>query len=136
MEFGEQRRICVPGSFENVRKLARFCRSCCGSVFGPNETGLVELAIVEAANNIVSHAYSGRKEQPVEFSVKRLAAGFEFTLIDSGETFDPKSAPSPDFSWDGIDDVPEEGRGLFNNPLRDGQSVFLQRGRSQCHNNV
>jgi anti-sigma regulatory factor (Ser/Thr protein kinase) len=113
MELGEQRRICVTASFGNVRRLAKFCRKCCGGAFTANERLLIELAVVEAANNIVSHAYGGSPGRPVELSVKRLSGAFEFSLADTGAPFDPGSAADPRFDWDGIQDVPEEGRGLF-----------------------
>ncbi len=114
MEFGEQRRVCVPSSYENVRKIARFCRDACDSLFNKDDIDIIELAIVEAANNTVEHAYSGKKGNPIELSITRLSDSLEIKIYDSGIPYAPSSFPyiEPDLK-DDIINIPEGGRGLF-----------------------
>ncbi len=113
MREGEQRRICVSSSFESVRVLADFTREAVSGLFPENELTNVELAIVEAANNIVEHAYKNSKGWPVEFSVDCLSDSVIFCFNDLGLPFDPATVPIPSFDFDNLDSIAEGGRGLF-----------------------
>ncbi len=113
MELNEQRRLSVPCSFKNVRKLAAFVRDCCQGLLSDEEATLVELAVVEAANNIVSHSYRDSEGWPVELA-SRYADGFlDFLLSDRGLPFNPDCVPEPSFDWEAVDEIPEHGHGLF-----------------------
>lgn len=46
----------------------------------------IKLAVNEAHSNIIRHAYSGQKDQPIKFNVKRYAKKIEFYFEDYGKT--------------------------------------------------
>jgi anti-sigma B factor antagonist len=68
----------------------------------------LELALAEAATNIILHGYQGQKDQPLELIVEADAEQTGVTLLHSGRTFDPQSAPPPVF-----DGSREGGFGLY-----------------------
>ncbi|MEN8189908.1 MAG: ATP-binding protein [Thermodesulfobacteriota bacterium] len=47
----------------------------------------VELSLVEAANNIITHAYQGQNDQWIEFSLKVTGAELICTFIDQGASY-------------------------------------------------
>jgi len=106
VEKGPQ-AIDVAANLTEVRRLAEWLRSQCDSGgIGPLAAVDLELAMVEAANNIVEHGYGGRAEQiRVEFIVGGGVA--VLTLIDHG-------APCPHDLYHECRDVPldaNRGRG-------------------------
>ncbi|OGV37190.1 MAG: hypothetical protein A2020_08385 [Lentisphaerae bacterium GWF2_45_14] len=113
MELGEQRRFCIAGLLKNVRRLALFCRRTCEKYFSPEDLDSIELAVVEATNNIIKHAYGGESKNPVEIGVTRHKGFFRIRIYDHGKPFNPEAIPSPNFEWAGIDKIPESGRGLY-----------------------
>lgn len=113
MELGEQRRLCVSSSYGNVRRLAEFCREACSDVFPKTDIDIIELAIVEAANNIVEHAYNGKDENPIEIIITRHKNDIQIKIYDLGASFDPFDIPEPDLETENLDNISESGRGLF-----------------------
>jgi len=113
MELNEQRRLSVPCSFKNVRRIAAFVRDCCSGLLPEGESTLVELAVVEAANNVVSHSYRDSEGWPVEIAARYAEGCLDFLLSDRGLPFKPECVPEPSFDWKEIEQVPEHGRGLF-----------------------
>lgn len=113
MELGEQRRFCIAGLLKNVRRLALFCRRACEKHFTPEELDSLELAVVEAVNNVIDHAYGGESQNPVEISITRHKSFFRVRVYDYGKPFNPGAIPDPDFEWGSIDNIPESGRGLY-----------------------
>lgn len=110
---GEERRFCISSSFEEVRKLAGFCRRACASLLSEMDSSAVELAIVEAATNIVEHGYENLSGMLLELCIKHLGNALEFSLIHQGDIFRPDSFESPDRDDHDINEVPESGRGYF-----------------------
>jgi anti-sigma regulatory factor (Ser/Thr protein kinase) len=90
-----------------------FCRDACANIFSATEVDNIELAIVEAANNIVEHSYHGEDGNPVEITISRLKNCVEIKFYDLGDPFDPPVAPEPDFQMENLEKIPESGRGLF-----------------------
>lgn len=112
MELGEQRRICVSSSLQNVRKLAEFCRKTCEGHFTEKELFEIELAIVEAANNILDHSYKKKEGKPLELNIICEKHTLKFIIINTGIPFS-ETAPKQPNDPDSIHDIPENGRGLF-----------------------
>jgi anti-sigma regulatory factor (Ser/Thr protein kinase) len=88
-----------------------FVREECVSAWGPEgEEALarLELALGEAAANIVLHAYRGQGGRPIEVSVEACPEQVCVWLFHEGEGFDPQAAPPPVF-----DGSHESGFGLY-----------------------
>jgi serine/threonine-protein kinase RsbW len=75
----------------------------------------VQLAVDEAATNIIEHAYKGRQPEEFEITCEEHPEGLQVVLRDRGKAFDPDSVPEP----------------LLNVPLEElrsrGLGVFLMR---------
>ena len=93
----------------DLRELARaraFVREVCQSVPGAaideERVSQLELAITEAASNIMRHAYRGRTDQQIQLQAKVFADRITFRLHHLGDAFDPNSVKVP--SFDGSED--------------------------------
>ena len=99
---------------ENVELLAFAVRGLCGAAgVAERECAHIGLALVEAANNVVRHAYRGEAGHTLE--VVFMLEGDQFTLevADHGTPTPPR--PEPNFEFDPADvaNLPEGGMGLF-----------------------
>ena len=65
-------------------------------------------AVGEAYNNIVLHGYAGREPDPIRLQIENCPEWMRITIKDTGISFDPALAPSPD-----LDTLPESGLGIF-----------------------
>ena len=127
MIFGEQRRITTVSDPENVRIIASFCSEAVSNVFDEKTSASIELAVVEAANNIFEHSYSSQNGMPIELCIEHTGDSLVFTFFDNGDSFDGVDVPEPSFDWKRVDEAPEGGWGLFlMNTIMDS----LQRRRS------
>lgn len=113
MRPGEQRRFATTSGPENVRTIASFCSEAVSALFDEGPAAAIELAIVEAANNIFKHSYDSKRGEPLELVVDHLGESIVFTFFDNGLTFDADSVTAPSFDWEKLDDAPEGGWGLF-----------------------
>lgn len=74
-------------TLENVRLLADALRDWTAANGLTDVVGAdLELAIVEAANNIVLHGTQGMKDQSIGLTIRRVADGVEVTLEDNGRS--------------------------------------------------
>jgi sigma-B regulation protein RsbU (phosphoserine phosphatase) len=113
MKTGEQRRLSIFSSLAEVRLLVRFCRDSLEHLFSESELASIELAVVEAANNIVQHAYNFQKDQPLQISIFHRGDYIEIEFYDKGQVLNYESVEPPQFHWDEIEDVPEGGWGIY-----------------------
>jgi anti-sigma regulatory factor (Ser/Thr protein kinase) len=75
-------------------------RAACGEAWGAGAEeaiGLLELAVDEAAANVMRHAYGGRTDGVIELVVDADPAGVAVTLLHGGHHFDPAAVPPPSF---------------------------------------
>lgn len=91
-----------------VRALVRDV--CRGAWATPDEEGLaqLELAVDEAAANVMLHAYAGKDDLPLEVDVAAAPDHVCVALFHQGEPFDPQRVAPPDF-----DGSRESGFGLY-----------------------
>ncbi|MCI0455969.1 MAG: ATP-binding protein [Gemmataceae bacterium] len=75
---------------------------------GEEALARLELALGEAAANIILHAYRGQGGRPIEVRVEAAPEQVCVWLFHEGEGFDPQSAPPPVF-----DGSHETGFGLY-----------------------
>ncbi len=102
-------RIRIEASLERVEELGRAARAA-GLDSGLDEAAatMFELAVVEAANNIVIHGYAGGPGA-IELELRRDAGGLVGVLRDQG-----RPAPAEAFAAAELPDdlLAEHGRGL------------------------
>jgi PAS domain S-box-containing protein len=85
-----------------------FCRSVPAGLLSPDDVDALELAVNEAASNVMKHAYHGRADQRIQLEAE-LAAGRAFVRLHHlGDSFDPSSVPPP-----ALDGSRESGFGLY-----------------------
>jgi anti-sigma B factor antagonist len=60
----------------------------------------LQLALCEAAANVIRHAYQGRAGQPIVLTLETRADRIRLTLHHDGLAFDPKTAAPPEFDGD------------------------------------
>jgi anti-sigma regulatory factor (Ser/Thr protein kinase) len=84
-----------------------FCRGC-PAPLDPESVDLLELAVNEAASNIMKHAYQGRTDQWIEIEAEAFQSHVSVRLHHLGDPFDPSAAPQPV-----LDGSQESGFGIY-----------------------
>ena len=72
----------------------------------------LQLAIEEAAMNVIAHGYAGMNPGSMIFSMEIDEKRVRMSLIDFGHPFEPSSPPSPDLEA-ALEDRDMGGFGLF-----------------------
>ncbi len=81
-----------------MRALVRdACRRAWGPDVGAEALAQLELALAEAAANIILHAYAGEAGQPIELAVEAGADSVCVALYHHGRDFDPDKVAPPVF---------------------------------------
>jgi len=108
MEHVTQEFSSDPRQLAAVRALVR--DACRRAWAVPDEEGLaqLELAVGEAAANIMLHAYAGNPDRPLELVVAAAAEQVSVALFHQGEPFDPRRLVPPTF-----DGSRENGFGMY-----------------------
>lgn len=97
--------LSVPASLEEVRRLAEHLRTACAASAIDEMTAFeCELAMVEAANNVVEHGYAGCPEGELTLIVQIAGDAVRMELVDRG-------VPVPDGQFQRSDPVPLEATG-------------------------
>ena len=73
----------------------------------------VELAVDEAATNIIEHGYGGDGKGSIGCAYEILSDGIRIELKDHGRQFDPDSVPEPSFHGLSLEEVTPRGLGLY-----------------------
>jgi anti-sigma regulatory factor (Ser/Thr protein kinase) len=111
-------------------EMRAFLREACQKAWGPDDLGepfhLLELALGEAATNVMLHAYDRRGGQPIEMVVEVDCKGVTVWLYHNGRNFDPFDVPPPVF-----DGSKESGFGLYliRQAVDEVQYFHDERGR-------
>jgi serine/threonine-protein kinase RsbW len=73
----------------------------------------VELAVDEAATNIIEHGYGSSENGKIICAYEILPDGIKITLKDNARKFDPDAVPEPSFHGKSIENLSPRGLGLF-----------------------
>jgi len=129
----------VESRLDHVELLGRAVRALCATSGVPaRECAQVELALVEAVNNVIRHAYKLEPGHPVEVVFTVAADSFTIEVIDEGRPRPERPAPTLDFDPTDIAHLPEGGMGLFiihsvmdrvEYDSRDGRNTFTMARR-------
>ncbi len=99
---------------DHVELLARAVRAlCAGAKLDPRDCAQVELALVEAANNCVRHAYHHEAGHPLEVAFTQYDGYFVVEVIDEGDPMPERPTPVLDFDPTDLENLPTGGMGLF-----------------------
>jgi serine/threonine-protein kinase RsbW len=102
------------GRLENLSLIGAFVAQAARQA-GLNDEAVyaVELAVDEAATNIIEHGYGGDSDGHIHCTYEILHNGIKITLEDHGRIFDPDSVPEPSFHGKSIENITPRGLGLF-----------------------
>jgi sigma-B regulation protein RsbU (phosphoserine phosphatase) len=101
----------IESNLFQLRRAREFVREFCRSLPEPppdEDVCALELAVNEAASNIMKHAYHGRTDQPIHLEGEAFPGRILFRLRHLGDPFDPSKTPPPDF-----DASRESGFGVY-----------------------
>jgi serine/threonine-protein kinase RsbW len=95
------KNLIVPASFASLEKIRDYFSRAAGEA-GLDEDAVfeVQLAVDEAASNIIDHAYEGECESEIECGYELLKDGLKLNLHDHGKPFDPDVVELPDIISD------------------------------------
>lgn len=88
-------------NLRHLTDMRELVRSTCRSYWGADTEPAIaelELAVTEAASNIIRHAHRGMASLPIEMVIEADPEQVSVTLYHSGPAFDPASAPPPVFN--------------------------------------
>jgi anti-sigma regulatory factor (Ser/Thr protein kinase) len=72
-----------------------FCADLPGGPLDAHRVAQLELAVTEAASNVIKHAYHGRADQRIELSAEAYAGHVSVRLHHLGDSFDPSAVVLP-----------------------------------------
>lgn len=72
-----------------------FCRNIPGAPLDEDSVAALELAVNEAASNIMKHGYHGREDQGIHLEAEAFPGRVVIQLHHFGDAFDPSTAPPP-----------------------------------------
>jgi serine/threonine-protein kinase RsbW len=91
------RKLIITASFSSLEKIRDYFSQAAKEA-GLDEDAVfeVQVAVDEAASNIIDHAYEGECESEIECSYELLSDGLKLILHDHGKPFDPEKVELPD----------------------------------------
>jgi sigma-B regulation protein RsbU (phosphoserine phosphatase) len=102
----------IQSDLADLRRARAFVRDVCrlapSDVLGDREIAGLELAVNEAASNIMKHAYHGRSDQRIQLDGEAYSDRIAIRLHHLGDPFEPGTAPPP-----ALDGSRESGFGLY-----------------------
>jgi anti-sigma regulatory factor (Ser/Thr protein kinase) len=121
----------ISSDLNELGRARAFVREVCRTLPGPaleeESVSQLELAITEAASNVMRHAYRGRPEQLIQLDAEVFADRIVLRLHHLGETFDPAAVKTPAF-----DGTQDGGFGMYiiSQSVDDVQYYRDERGRN------
>lgn len=102
----------ISSSLRELAQAREFVREICRRAPGPavsdDRIAQLELAVTEAASNVMKHAYHGRPGELIQLRAEVFADRFAVLLRHHGEAFDPQKVRAPSF-----DGSRESGFGVY-----------------------
>lgn len=108
-------QLCIASRLELVRLLGLAVRGICqGLPFSGEEVDALELAVCEAANNAIKHAYKGKPDGSVRVNVVVNDAGLVICVQDRGAPLEDTTKLANELTAPrSVNELPEGGMGLF-----------------------
>lgn len=107
--------LSIASRLELVQLLGLAIRGICGGLpFSKDEADALELAVCEAANNAIKHAYKGNPGGTVRVTLAADGTGVVICVFDHGVPLEDRQKLSNDLAVaQSLDELPEGGMGLF-----------------------
>ena len=103
----------LPGVLDSLGQLCAFAyQTATDSGLNEHTSWEIELAVDEAATNIIQHAYAPNRPGDVRLVCGREGSRFNIVLYDRGLPFDPETVPAPDLT-SSIDTREAGGLGIY-----------------------
>ncbi len=125
-------KLRVASTLENVRLVGSVAKTISSFHFdSPEDSQLIETAIVEGCTNVVEHAYQFQPDKNIEVKIELSSNSLIFTIIDEGRQFDPSNAKAFDFDPTDLENLPEGGMGIYIfNTIMDEVQYATQKGKN------
>lgn len=105
--------LTVPAQLDSLALVSEFVNAATyHAKMSEREAWQVQLAVDEAATNIIQHAYTGISTGNIDLAWAIDAGELIFTLSDQGQPFDPTQVPSPDIHSP-LEDRQAGGLGIY-----------------------
>jgi anti-sigma regulatory factor (Ser/Thr protein kinase) len=100
-------------SLNNLEKICDYVTQHANEA-GLNETEVyaVQLAVDEAATNIIEHGYGEECPSRIDVTCEILEDGLKVVIYDDADPFDPASVPEPEINVT-LEDIKPRGLGIF-----------------------
>ncbi len=100
-------------SLHNLEKISDYITGCAHAA-GLNEAEIyaVQLAVDEAATNIIEHGYGMECPSRIDVTCEILKDGLKVVIYDDADPFDPSTVPEPAINVS-LDDIKPRGLGIF-----------------------
>ena len=125
-------KISLQSRPENVRLLGATVKGICSCAqCPPEDSGLIQTAIVEALNNVIRHAYQGEPDKTVDVEFQMEPGLLKATIQDEGLGLEAWPNPRLDFDPQDVSSLPEGGMGIFIiNQVMDQGEYTRENGRN------
>lgn len=108
-----EREKIFPGRFESLEKISHFVKKAAEDAgLDEQQTYSVELAVDEAASNIIEHAYQGEDIGQIHCICIVSPTGLTIVLKDQGRPFNPDAVPEVNTNQT-LDERKPGGAGVF-----------------------
>jgi sigma-B regulation protein RsbU (phosphoserine phosphatase) len=102
----------IRSDLRELRRTREFVRAGChdlaGSRLSEEQVAELELAVTEAASNVIEHAYADRGDRQIQLELEAFPDRIALRLYYLGDPFDPSKVPPPAF-----DGSRESGFGVY-----------------------
>lgn len=107
--------LSIASRLDLVHLMGLAVRGICGGLpLTPDESDAMELAVCEAVNNSIKHAYAGRPDGVVRVTLAVDGTGLVLCVHDKGTPLEDRQKLNNDLAVArSIDELPEGGMGLF-----------------------
>jgi serine/threonine-protein kinase RsbW len=100
-------------SLHNLEKISDFITDCANQAgLSDVEVYAVQLAVDEAATNIIEHGYGQECPSRIDVTCEFLNDGLKVVIYDDAEPFDLSLVPQPAINVS-LDDIKPRGLGIF-----------------------
>jgi serine/threonine-protein kinase RsbW len=100
-------------SLHNLEKISDFITECANHAgLSDVEVYAVQLAVDEAATNIIEHGYGQECPSRIDVTCEYLNDGLKVVIYDDAEPFDPSLVPEPEINVS-LDEIKPRGLGIF-----------------------
>lgn len=107
-------KFTIDSRLGNIGLLGLAVQALCSYVgFNDVEAFQIQLCVVEAATNVVKHAYGAQAGNEVVVTASLHSEGISFRILDKGTTMKPLSREPLEFDPTILATIPEGGLGLY-----------------------